>query len=457
MTRPDIEGFDVTGFSALKTDKFGLDVCDVNVYITHGDVNDTVRIQTLLPVDGSYNGRFRAVGGGGIDAGWFEDRLAENIEDGYVVAATDAGLDPSVEYTVGPLAQQLLMNFAYLSIHEMTLIGKALAEQLYGEPVSYSYFTGCSQGGRQGLIAAQRYPEDFDGVLAAAPVADWPRFNTASLWPYLVQVRETTFPDACVWDSITDRAIDACDADDGGEDGIISDPFNCDFDPASMVGETVCGNVTITDTIAKLWNEVTAGPTNPDASRAWFGLPPGSNLTNVASEGFFWYTSSWTANFVEQFEDFDENTIPADELYLHIEKSARVFGQLFMTDKIDLNRFRGAGGKLLSWHGLADETVPPQVAIQYRERALSALNEDAAGDAFFRFFTAPGVRHCRGGQGAVPTRPLQQLVEWVEEEKAPERLEASGVVGDRKLCLWPEMLTYRGEGDLAEASSWTCT
>lgn len=458
---PEIEGFEVTDFSAVKTDKFGPIVCDVNIYLTHGDANDTVRVQTLLPLQGLYNGRFRAVGGGGLDAGWFDDRLAENIEDGYVVAATDAGLDPASDWLNQPdLVQQLLVNFVYLSIHEMTLVGKALAEQLYGEPPSYSYFTACSNGGRQGLAGAQRYPEDYDGVLAVAPVSDFPRFSAGSMWPYLVQVRENTFPEFCVWDAITDKAIDAC----AGPDRMISDPLNCDFDATSLVGETVCEDVTITETIAKLWKEVTAGPTNPDGSRAWFGYPAGTNLTNVASPGWFEYGSWLVRNFVEQIPDgekFDENTIPADELYLRIERADRLFGQLFMTDNVDLTSFRDAGGKLLSWHGLADETVPPQLTHQYRERVLSNLDDDnedesSSGTDFFRFFEAPGVRHCRGGQGAVPTRDLQQLVDWVENDNAPETLEASGVVGDRELCLWPGLLTYTGDGDLAEASSWTC-
>jgi pimeloyl-ACP methyl ester carboxylesterase len=403
------------------------------------------------------------VGGGGLEVGWFEDRLAANIEDGCVVAATDGGLIPEADWSIPSVAQQLLVNFAYLSIHEMTLVGKALAEQLYGGPVSYSYFTACSNGGRQGLMAAQKYPEDYNGVLAVAPVADWPRWSPASMWANLVQVREDNFLDVCVWDSITARAIETCDADDGGEDGIIGDPLDCEFDASSMLGETVCDNVVITETIAKIWNDVTAGPTNPDGSSAWFGFPPGSNLTNLASKDFWWDATWWTINFVEQFEDFDESTIPAGDLHIYIEKSSQLYGELFMTDEIDLNPFRKAGGKLLSWHGLADETVPPQIAIQYRERALAAVDyeddndqEDGAGNDFFRFFAAPGVRHCRGGQGAVPTRDLQQLVEWVEEGKAPERLEASGVVGDRELCLWPGKLTYTGQGDLADASSWTC-
>ena len=343
-------------------------------------------------------------------------------------------------------------------------------------------------GGRQGLIEAQRYPGDYDGILSSSPVADWPRFTVASLWPYLVQVREEAFPEPCVWDGITKAAIAACDDLDGVSDHLISNPLACDFDALDLVGETVCTDTTVTETMAKLWNEVTAGPIGPDGSRAWYGFPPGTDLTVATTAETFDNTNKWTAFMVERVGfALNEHTIPADKLYERIDLANQPYGRAFATDEVSLKHFKEAGGKMIIWHGMTDSIVQPQDILAYRQRVEDDLISRTAGtepfawqDAdpvqevlhnphdgastdkqsslhdFFRLFTAPGVEHCRGGTGAVPMNALGQLIKWVEEGVAPETLAASGEVGERELCLWPETLRYRGEGDLKKASSWVC-
>ncbi|KAH8178820.1 tannase and feruloyl esterase domain-containing protein [Sarocladium implicatum] len=484
---PSIAGAEITAFSALITSDFGLEVCNINLNLRHNGANDSVRIQTLLPING-YNGRFLGAGGGGLTAGWFDEMLAFHIGDGFAVAATDAGVDVPVLPSLPPEAiPQLVMNFAFLSVHEMTVASKWLVEQFYGEPVTHSYWSGCSMGGRQGLIEAQSYPGDYDGILVSSPVADWPRFTVASLWLYLVQVREDTYPEPCVWDGITRAAVEACDDLDGIRDSLISNPLACDFDAHDVVGKTVCEDTIVTETMAKLWNEVTAGPSKPDGSRAWYGFPPGTNLTVATTPVAFDHTNKWTAFMVERVGfAFDEHTIAADELHERIELSNQLYGKAFRTDEVSLAAFRDAGGKMVVWHGMADSIVQPQDILAYRQRVQDDLAgrtsgtdplawqgadpvqealhnphheaDDEKSDLhdFMRLFTAPGVEHCRGGQGAVPTDALGQLMRWVEEGVKPETLKAKGEVGQRELCLWPETLRYKGEGDVAEASSWTC-
>jgi hypothetical protein len=456
---PEIEGAEVIGFSAHKTNRWGLEVCNVNINLTHGSSGDHVRVQTLLPIDG-YSGRLVGVGGGGLNEIRFDDLLAEHLPGGFAAVTTDAGFLSHAELMEMRVEEfeQLMKNLAYVSTHDLTLVGKALAKQFYGVDVEYAYWNGCSMKGRPGLVEAQRYPEDYDGIYAYSPVVDWPRFSVSSIWPHLIQHRYNLWPETCIWTGITNMAIEACDHLDGAIDGVIGNPLDCGFKAMSIIGQTVCSDTVVTETMAKVWDEVSGGPTNPDGSNAWFGYPVGTNMTRLVAREGFPLLSWFTALFVEGItpKEMTLDTIPADELYLRIEKADRLYSKLFSTNNVDLTQFRDAGGKLLVWHGWSDGTISAEDSINYQRRVQENLEGGADVEDFFRLFIAPGVDHCRDGNGALPTRAMQQLIDWVESGLEPETLDARGPAGERDLCIWPNQLVYSGEGNVSEASSWTC-
>ncbi|KAI1396498.1 feruloyl esterase B [Hypoxylon fuscum] len=451
---PAIDGAEVVSMTTQVTSSGGVEVCDINVYVTHGDAGDYVRIQTYLPLKG-YNGRYQGLGGGGMMAGYFN--LSGTAGAGFATGSTDAGR-PNATGDDDTWADnaQLLTNFAYLSIHEMTVVGKALAKEFYGRPVQYSYWNGCSNGGRQGYQAVQRYPTDYDGVLANAPAINWDRFAVSELYPYLVEVEGNEFPSLCVWEAMTSAAVDACDHIDGGKDNVINLPFKCHFDATSTIGQTAC-NTTITLVHARMWNEITRGPRDHKGNNGWAGLLPGTKFDSQGGAKPFNIASAWVRAFVEQDRNFNITSIPARELYTVMNKSEVMYRHIIGGDNPDLSSFRDAGGKMLTWHGLADQLIPVYGTIHYRLRVEEMLGGNEAVNEFYRLFLAPGVDHCVGGNGAQPSDPFSLLMNWVENGTAPEMIPAKGDVGARNLCLYPKDLIYSGQGDLAQASSWICT
>ncbi|KAI1374930.1 feruloyl esterase B [Hypoxylon crocopeplum] len=455
LQAPKVEGAVVKRLTATEKTSAGVVVCDVNVYLTHGTAADTVRIQTYLPLH-NYTGRFQGLGGGGMVAGVFDEALALTAGQGYAVGSTDAGrANATMTDATWAGNEQLLINFAYLSVHEMTVVGKALAAQFYGVPVEYSYWNGCSNGGRQGYEEAQRYPGDYDGVLANAPGINWDRFLVADLHPFLVEVKNNVYPPKCVWETITAEAVKACDMLDGGRDGVINLPHLCRYNGRAAIGKDACGTP-ITDIHADMWNEITRGPLDPAGNPVWAGRLPGTNLNETAGAQPFVVSMTWTASFVEFNSSFDVSTIPFDKLYAEVAKSEVLYRPIMGGDNPDLSGFRDAGGKLLTWHGLVDQILYPFGTTNYRLRVEKRLGGNAAVNDFYRLFMAPGVQHCGGGIGAQPIDPLSLLVDWVEKDKAPKVMPASGDIGTRNLCLFPKNLIYSGKGDLANASSWIC-
>ena len=199
-----------------------------------------------------WNGRFQATGGGGY-AGGNPDNILQVADLGYVASATDTGHEGgSGSFALddhGRLNWQLIRDNAYLGVHQMTVVAKALTRALYGVPPRYSYFNGCSSGGRQGLMEAQRFPDDYDGILAVAPAINWARFLPADFWPQLVMIEMGHLLSPCKAEIATAAAVKACDTIDGVEDGVMEDPRRCTFDPETLVGASTdsCGVFTKDD------------------------------------------------------------------------------------------------------------------------------------------------------------------------------------------------------------------
>ncbi|KAM0268244.1 hypothetical protein ACHAQH_010021 [Verticillium albo-atrum] len=460
----NVENATVVDFNTKLTKSNISEVCEVNVFLTHPGAKDRVRIQHYLPLE-NWKGRYQGNGGSGLRAGRFDNELAPAAARGFVSGATNAGL-PANSSDGSPWAndEQLIRNFASLSVHEMTVVGKALAEQFYGSPVRYAYWNGCSTGGRQGFMEAQRYPEDYDGIFAAAPAINYASLRIAQLYPFFVQADAGEFPPQCIWEAFNNASVQACDELDGAEDGVIGNPTECleVFEPYTLTGQNYScnGNISsiiITQKYVDMWRNMTLGPLYPNGTRAFHGIAPGTSFRMLASTSPASISSTWVRDFIMGNSSFDLRNIDPSDAHELLALSNDLYQKVIGTDDSDLSRFRDAGGKLLSWHGWSDESIFANGTIDYRLRVEAKMGGADAVDDFFRLFMAPGVEHCDGGEGAVPNNGMTQLMDWVEKGKAPDRLAAMGNGGKtRNLCRFPKDMKYVGKGDVDAADSWGC-
>jgi hypothetical protein len=440
-----------------------------------------ITIEVWLPAAG-WNGKFQGVGGGGYAGIISYPALADALRAGYATASTDTGhaaADPMTAplngtFGLGPDGQlnwRLIEDFASRSLHEMTVKGKALTQAFYGSAPKYAYWTGCSTGGRQGLMLAQRYPTDYNAILAGAPANNWSRFIPAEFWPQLVMLQAGDFVPQCKFDAVTAAAVAECDGLDGVEDGVIDDPRGCSFDPMSMVGtETPCGTITATD--AEVIRSIWQGARDTSGRFLWFGLEPGAPFNGLAntvtapdgstSGAPFPIATDWIRLFLLQTPEWDWRTATPEQFDQWFQHSVEQYTHVLGTDDPDLSDFRDAGGKLLLWHGWADQLIFPRQAIDYYERVERAMGGPQRTGEFARLFMAPGVAHCRGGPGPNEFDGLGPLVEWVEHGVAPDALVAAhrtnGVVDrTRPLCMYPMVARWTGQGSTDEAANFSCT
>lgn len=447
--------------------------CRVHAAVTHPPAGDTVNVDVWMPLEG-WNGRFQGVGGGGY-AGGSPLFLAAPLSQGYAAASTDTGhpggdggfaLDAN-----GRLNWQLIRDFAYLGIHDMTVVGKAVTAAFYGRPARYAYWNGCSTGGRQGLSEAQRYPEDYDGILSAAPAINWSRFIPAEFWPQLVMLADGDFLPQCKFDAFQAAAVEACDlVGDKVGDGVIGDPLRCDFDPRTQVGKaTPCGIITAKD--AAVVAKILAGPRTTTGEFLWYGLTPGTSFAGLArtvttgdttTGAPFPIALTHIGIWLLQNPSWDWTTANYEGYDQLFAQSVEEYTSVIGTDNPDLRAFERAGGKVVIWHGLADQLIFPQGTTNYFERVKELMGGSKRTEDFARLFLAPGVAHCAGGAGPSPDNPLKAVVDWVERGRAPRVLDgvkrdaSGGVVQTRPICLYPEVAAYKGHGDVAAASSFVC-
>ncbi|KAH8803390.1 tannase and feruloyl esterase-domain-containing protein [Xylogone sp. PMI_703] len=423
-----------------------LNVCDINVTYTHPGVNDTIITRVWLPLQG-WNGRFQGTGGGGYVAGAGSFSLGGAVAAGFSAASTDGGnlssnpsaLGPQVFSSPGHINFGLFTDFSSRTLHEMAVIGKQLSTSYYGRAPHHSYWTGCSTGGRQGYIMAQKYPTDYDGILANAPAVFWTPLMMTLQWPQIVMETEGYNPTQCEYDTFINASISLCDPLDGVTDGIIGDPNNCPFDPYSLVGQTIsCGakDIVITNRTARIVSQIHTGPTAPSGLNLWNGYNWGTSLSNTANitaraDGTaignpYPVSNEWIATFVEENPNFNTSVSLERFLEIWIQSSIRYEG-VIGTESPDLSEFRSNGGKLMTWQGLADVLIPPNNTLYYRHQLEGAMGGYDQVNQFHRLFYTPGVAHCTGGYGPIPNNPIEQLVSWVENGVAPESIPASYV------------------------------
>jgi hypothetical protein len=435
--------------------------------VSHPPANDRVKVFIALPMKG-WNGRFRGNGGGGFSGG-NPNSLRGPVRQGYATGATDTGHEGgSGRFGLnenGRLNWQELRDNAYLGIHDMTVVGKALTQAFYGRPPKYSYFVGNSTGGRQGLSEAQRFPDDYDGIVSGCPAINWHRFLAAALWPQVIMQEAKHFVSKEKLDAATAAAIAACDSADGVTDGVIDDPVRCTYDPKALIGTTVGGS-TFTEADANIIRQIWDGPRGHGGRMIYYGLTRGTDLNTYAgTEGTplvgkpFGIPLDWVRYFLVQNPTWDWRTMTRGEFELICNQAVEQYGAIIGTDNPDLTRFRDRGGKIIIAHGFSDQQIPVQGTIEYYQRVQRQMGGAQRTAEFARLFLMPGLNHGFRGDAPSPVGVIDAIIRWVEEGKAPEMLtgelrDTSGkVTRTRPFFPYPQVAKYKGSGSTDEAAN----
>jgi hypothetical protein len=441
--------------------------CRVTAIVNHPPAHDRVKVWVALPSKG-WNGRFRGNGGGGFVGGSAES-LRGPVTQGFATAATDAGHEGGsgsfALATTGGLNWQEVRDFAYAGIHDMTVVGKALTQAFYGKAPRYSYFVGNSTGGRQALMEAERFPEDYDGILAGCPAVHWARMVPSGLWGEMVMSEKKNFVSKEKFAAVTAAVVSACDGDDGIVDGVIDDPARCAWDPKAFVGTRISSEE-FTALDADVVREIWKGPRDHSGAALWYPVMRGANLAALAeTEGSplrgkpFAPVHDWVRYFLAQNSNWDWTTLTHDQLELFVNESTELYDSVFSAADPDLTRFRDHGGKLIILHGLADQLIPHPGTVIYFQAVQKKMGGPIAAAAFARLFLMPGLDHGFRGVAPAPTGQFPALMAWVEEQRTPDRLTAelrdkSGkVIRTRPLFPYPLVAKYTGNGSTDDAAN----
>jgi feruloyl esterase len=422
-----------------------------------------IKIEVWMPSQG-WNGKFLGVGNGGWAGNISYPAMAESLARGYAVASTDtghAGNGGDASFALGH--PEKLIDFGYRAVHEMTAAAKAFVRAFYDSAPRFSYWNGCSTGGKQGLTEAQRFPADYDGIVAGAPANNWTRLMTGLLWAGRATLSDQASRIPAEKFAVLNRAaLNACDLQDGVMDGVIENPRSCAFDPKVVAcRDGGDGADCLTAAQVEAARKIYGPATNPRTGEALYpGLPPGSELGWGAAAGGpapFAIPDSHFKNVVFEDPKWDFRTYDFDRDFARAEKADN--GVLTAVNP-DLSAFARRNGKLLMYHGWNDQLITAQNSVNYYESVRSKLG-GAGTDATMRLFMAPGMAHCSGGPGPSQADWLTVLEQWVERGVAPTRIIASrtanGVVDrTRPLCAYPQVARYTGKGSTDEAANFSC-
>jgi feruloyl esterase len=429
--------------------------------------DSNIRFEVWMPLQG-WNGRFQGVGNGGLAGTISYPAMAAALADGYATGSTDTGhgaeggMD-TAEWALGH--PERITDFGYRAVHEMTAKSKAVTAVYYGSPPRYSYWVGCSEGGRQGMGEAQRYPADYDGIVAGAPVFGFTRTQTRSLGlQKILREDPAAFISGSKLKMLHEAVLAGCDALDGVKDRVLTDPRACKIDFAALQCKAGDRPDCLTASQVKFIRADYAGSSNPrTGERLMWGHAPGFELMLGARTGFretpdadalvpsaFWrYFVFDDPRWDGRSFDFDKDVAFADR---------KVGGAMNNFDP-DLRAFRDRGGKLLHYHGWWDPQPTPFNSIDYFERVQKSVGRDSKD--FYRLFMVPGMGHCGGGPGTDQFDKIGTIRAWVEEGKAPgmilaEHRSDGKAERSRPLCPHPQVAKYQGSGSTDVAGSFVC-
>jgi feruloyl esterase len=421
-----------------------------------------IKIEVWMPASG-WNGKFMAVGNGGWAGTISYAAMTAPLAHGYATASTDTGHEGTGgdgSFALGH--PEKLIDFAYRAVHEMTVKAKAIIAAYYRQDARLAYWNGCSTGGRQGLKEAQRFPADFDGIVAGAPANNWTHLMAQSLWDaQAVHKSEASYIPREKFSLIHNAVLQACDARDGVKDGVLENPTHCKFDPKVLECKGADGPACLTAPQVEAVRKIYGPTTNPRTKQEIYpGLLPGSELgwANLAGpqpfeipSGYFKYVVFKNANWDYKTLNFDSDVALADQIDN---------GTINSTDN-SLSAFFGHGGKLLQYHGWSDPGISPLNSVNYYETVADAMGGTSKVRDSYRLFMMPGMAHCRGGDGVNSFDSINVMEQWVEHGKAPEQILASRVQDGktertRPLCPYPQLATYKGTGSTDDAANFVC-
>jgi feruloyl esterase len=414
-----------------------------------------IRIEVWMPTSG-WNGKLVAVGNGGWSGAINFGFMAQMLSRGYATASTDTGHEGGeAKFAMGH--PEKLIDFASRSEHELTVKAKAIVAAFYGDAARRSYWFGCSSGGKQGLMEAQRYPRDYDGIVAGAPANYWTHLMFGDMWPGEVTLTDPARHLSQEKFAILHKgAIAACDALDGVSDDVVEDPTRCHFDPEALACKGADGPACLTQPQVEAARKIYQGPVNPRTHESIFpGLEPGSELGWGPLAGgpkpfgivdsYFRYVLFQNPEWDFRSLNFDKDVAEADK------RDAKI---LNATDP-NLKEFTSHGGKLFLYHGWNDQLIAPRNTVNYYKSVVKKMGPKATDSV--RLFMAPGMNHCSGGDGPFRFDQVSALDEWVEKGTAPERVIASHPSGrTRPLCPYPQVAKYTGSGSTDDAASFVC-
>ena len=452
--------------------------CRVALRLTPSSDSD-IHAEVWLPAADKWNGRFLGVGNGGLSGNiWFTSMIRPLLR-GYAVAGSDLGhTAPNADWALGH--PEKLADYAHRADHVTAIAAKAIVAAHYGQGPRFAYFHGCSNGGHQALMEAQKYPDDYNGIIAGAPWNNW----TDQVVEFAWRTAQVERIDKAKLPLITKAVVAQCGGRDGGANGdqYLNDPRVCQFDPKALQCKGGDGPNCLTAAEVEAVRKVYAGPSQ--GNRSLFpGFEPGSESAWSTSVGTF------TTNLYRSMV-YPSNTTWDVRSFNFVDDAAAIhktLGTLIDSNSTDMKAFRSHGGKILMWHGWTDTTLEPRASIRYYNRVVAASASGAKGaDAdraeltdtqnYFRLYMAPGVNHCGGGPGPGstfaytmnnpegPVDPehdaLSALERWVETGKAPETFASSHVTEGkvdrtRLLCTYPKVARYRS-GDVNVPASFAC-
>lgn len=446
-----------------------------------------IKIEVWMPAS-NWNGKFRGQGNGGFAGEISYSSLGVAVLQGYATAATDTG--HAAEGTDASWAlghPEKIVDFGHRAIHLMTSVGKATTKAFYGDSAQRAYFSSCSNGGRQALMEAQRYPDDYDGIIAGAPANYWTHLLSSALWDAQATTLDpASYIPASKIPTIAHAVNEACDAADGVKDGVLNDPRKCHFEPKTLLCKTGDSDSCLTQpqvtALEKLYqgahdskgHELFPGflPGAEEGGGGWeewiTGKAPGKSLLFAFGNGYF-------SNMVYDKADWNYKTAKLDDA---VAASDKKYAAILNSNDPNLKPFASRGGKLIIYHGWNDAAISALNSINYYENVRKTVGSQQA-DSFVRLYMVPGMQHCAGGPGPdvfgqfgfTPVNDAQHnvyiaLEQWVEKGTAPATFIASkqenpnpmsAVKETRPLCPYPQVAQYKGSGDTNDAANFVCS
>jgi hypothetical protein len=435
----------MTGLDSLHGVTIKLPFCRVRGILSPS-ADSNIIFEVWLPPASAWNGLYEGVGNGGFAGSLIYPAMSNALQAGFAVSATDTGHSGSASQSSWALGHpEKIEDLGWRSIHETSLVSKAIAEAYYGKPPAHSYFNGCSTGGRQGLVEAQRFPKDYDGIVVGAP-ANWPYLLAADLaTAQYVAERPENWVSPAKLRNLAKAALVSCHA----ENGVIDDPSQCHFDPSNLLCKGNSSDECLTSAELQTVREIYTGLEDAAGKSIYPGFPPGTEAVwssakigpgegRVAESSTYPYPTGYFSNFVFDDPRWDFRSIsPIDALAKALDSQA---GKAVDVANPDLSAFRAAGGKMIQYHGWSDPAIPAGSSIRYYESVAANMGGIDNIQSFYRLFLAPGMSHCAGGSGPnaiggafslpAPSHDpehdvIAALARWVEQEEAPAKITAT--------------------------------